>query len=375
MEKKMHGVVEPTRPHYRSTFIALGVAVLLTACATTVPTTAPDSSAPIVPKVVVPPPATPAPVPVVTSAEETALQQLVELQDRLDRVAGPLLVNNSPLCKRNARRLLGFTAKTKYSYTAEFIPAAQKLLHLDERLRVTGVLPGSGADKVGVLRGDRLLSVNDKALPQGPNAERQAAALLGPMVTSRGNVKLTVLRNNRQMVLDVPLTMACAFRVELGNTDAVNAYSDGYRVLVTRGMLAYAKSDQELAYVLAREMAHNALGHPIRLRSSATIAGVIDNLIRINPDLGMVNGTAGIKPYSQSIDTAADVTGLFMAARAGYDIDGATAFWENLASKFPITTINGYTALHPETTPRLAAIDKAITDIRAKQAMQKPLLP
>jgi len=371
----MHGVVEPTRPPYRSTFIALSVAVLLTACATTVPTTAPDSSAPIVPKVVVPPPATPAPVPVVTSAEETALQQLVELQDRLDRVAGPLLVNNSPLCKRNARRLLGFTAKTKYSYTAEFIPAAQKLLRLDERLRVTGVLPGSGADKVGVLRGDRLLSVNDKALPQGPNAERQAAALLGPMVTSRGNVKLTVLRNNRQMVLDVPLTMACAFRVELGNTDAVNAYSDGYRVLVTRGMLDYAKSDQELAYVLAREMAHNALGHPIRLRSSATIAGVIDNLIRINPDLGMVNGTAGIKPYSQSIDTAADVTGLFMAARAGYDIDGATAFWENLASKFPITTTNGYTALHPETTPRLAAIDKAITDIRAKQAMQKPLLP
>jgi hypothetical protein len=375
MEKKMHGVVEPTRPPYRSTFIALSVAVLLTACATTVPTTAPESSASVVPKVVVPPPAIPAPVPVVTSAEETALQQLVELQDRLDRVAGPLLVNNASLCKRNARRLLGFTAKTKYSYSAEFIPAAQKLLRLDERLRVTGVLPGSGADKVGVLRGDRLLSVNDKVLPQGPNAERQAAALLAPMVTTRGNVKLTVLRNNRQMVLDVPLTMACAFRVELGNTDAVNAYSDGYRVLVTRGMLDYAKSDQELAYVLAREMAHNALGHPMRLRSSATIAGVIDNLIRINPDLGMVNGTAGIKPYSQSIDTAADVTGLFMAARAGYDIDGAAAFWENLASKFPITTTNGYTALHPETTSRLAAIDKAITDIRAKQAMQKPLLP
>ena len=110
----------------------------------------------------------------------------------------------------------------------------------------------------------------------------------------------------------------------------------------------------------------------MRLRSSATIASVIDNLIRINPDLGMVNGTAGIKPYSQSFDAAADVTGLLMAARAGYDIDGASAFWEGLASQYPIATTNGYTALHPATTFRLAAIDKATTDIRAKQAMQKP---
>jgi hypothetical protein len=375
MEKKMPGVVELTRQHCRSTFIALGVATLLAACATPAPTITPDSVRSPATKVVTPVPTAPAPSPVVTSAEETALRQLVDLQDRLDRVAGPLLVSNPALCRRNARRLLGFTAKTKYSYSTEFIPAAQKLLHLDERLRVTGVLPGSGADKVGVLRGDSLLSVNDKSLPQGPNAERQAAALLAPMVTSRSNVKLTVLRNNRQMVVDVTLTMACAFRVELGNTDAINAYSDGYRVMVTRGMLNYAKSDQELAYVLAREMAHNALGHPVRLRSSATIAGVIDNLIRINPDLGMVNGTAGIKPYSQSIDAAADATGLFMAVRAGYDIDGAAAFWEGLAREYPVTVTNGYTALHPATTFRLAAIDKTTTEIHAKQAMQKPLLP
>ncbi|NDP60538.1 MAG: M48 family metalloprotease [Oxalobacteraceae bacterium] len=371
----MHVVVEPTGQHRRSALIALGVAAFLSACATPAPTTAPASPQASVTNPATPPAIVTPPVPVVSSAEETALRQLVALQDRLDRVAGPLLVNNPALCKRNARRLLGFTAKTKYSYSTEFIPAAQKLLKLDERLRVTGVLAGSGADKVGVMTGDSLLAVNNKALPQGANAERQAASLLAPIVTARGNVKLTVLRNNRQMVLDVPLTMACAFRVELGNTDAVNAYSDGYRVLVTRGMLAYVKSDQELAYVLAREMAHNALSHPIRLRSSATIAGVIDNLIRINPDLGMVNGTAGIKPYSQEIDAAADVTGLFMAARAGYDVDGASAFWQGLASQYPVATLNGYTALHPATAYRIAAIDKATTDLHAKEAMQKPLLP
>ncbi|MGZ3254903.1 MAG: peptidase M48, partial [Burkholderiaceae bacterium] len=54
-----------------------------------------------------------------TAAEQGALQSLVTQQDRLDRVAAPLLVNNPEICKDNARNLLGFTAKNKYSYSEE----------------------------------------------------------------------------------------------------------------------------------------------------------------------------------------------------------------------------------------------------------------
>ncbi|GAA4025381.1 hypothetical protein GCM10022212_23910 [Actimicrobium antarcticum] len=368
----MQGVVEPNLQRCRSALIALGVTGLLAACATPAPSSQQQ-------KELAGAISSPAPVQVpdlpVESPEEIALRQLVALQDRLDRVAAPLLVNNPALCKGNARRLLGFTAKTKYSYSDEYLQAAQKLFKLDERLQVTGVLPGSGAARVGVARGDSLIAVDDKALPQGRNAERQAAAILAPLVNGRANVKLTVQRKGNTVVLDVPLTTACAFRVELGNSDAVNAYSDGHRVLVTRGMMRYATSDQDLSYVLARELAHNALRHPVRLRNSATIAGVIDNLIRIKPDLNMITGTAGIKPYSQEMDAAADTIGLYMAARAGYAIERSSVFWQGLASQYPASITNGYTALHPSTEFRIAAIDKAKMDIRAKQSAQKTLLP
>lgn len=365
--------VEPTnaRPNRRrATLIAAASAALLAACATEAPRPqsmpAPMPGSPIL---VTPPAAT------VPNADEAALRQLVGLQERLDRVAAPLLVNNTPLCRGHARRLLGFTAKTRYSYSADYTAAAEKLFHLDERLQVTGVLPGSGALKAGVLRGDKLVAVNDKPLPQGANAERQAAAILSPLVNRHSALKLTVMRDGINRDLEVPLTPACAFRVELGNIDMINAYSDGHRVLVTRGMMSFTKSDAELALVVGRELAHNVLGHPAKMHSAAAIGGVIDNLIRSKPDLGMTRGTAGIKPYSQESDVAADTTGLYMTARAGYPVDAAANFWQRLANQTPSTMPDSYTAIHPSTAARLAAIDKTVADIDAKVAAKKPLQP
>ena len=367
--KKCIGTIPVTQGYRKSPWLLIGTAALLSACAT-----APSSRLADANKTqdALPQTGTASPR---LSPDEEALRQLVALQDRLDRVAAPLLVNNTQLCKENARHLLGFTAKNRYSYSVEYANAAQKMLNLNERLQVTGVLAGSGAARVGITSGDGLVAVEDKPLPQGENAERQAAALLAPLVGNRSHVKLGIVRNGRSQTLEVPLTTACAFRVELGNSDNVNTYGDGRRVLVTRGMMQFAQSDQELGLVLAREMAHDILGHAAHRHDVATIAGVIDNLIRVHPDLGMMTGLAGIKPYSQEIDAAADNLGAYLAARAGYATADASAFWRRLADKTPISIPNGFTALHPATSYRIAAIDRAASAIRAKQAGHKPLLP
>jgi predicted Zn-dependent protease len=343
----------------------LPVALLLSACASVAP---PPGGAPTEE------PARPA-APQVSAAEESALRTLVAQQDRLYQVAAPLLVNNSELCRNHARNLLGFTAKNKYSYSSEFTNAAQKLFGMDEHLKVMGVLDGSGAARAGLRRGDDLLAIEDKTLPQGQNAERQAAAILAPLVTGRSSVKMTVIRDGSNMALTVPLTYACAFGIELGNTDNVNAYSDGYRVLITRGMLGFARSDDELAYVMAKEMAHNALAHANRQRMSATIGGIIDNLVLIRPDMSSMVGMAGVKPMPQELDAAADKLSLYMLARAGYNIDNAASFWQRLAARYPATVLTSYTALHPATAYRVTVIDAAVRDIKNKQANKKPLSP
>lgn len=313
--------------------------------------------------------------PQVSAAEQAMLRSLISYQDRLYRVAGPLLVNNPDLCKGNARNLLGFTAKNKYSYSSELVPAAQTLFSLGERLQIMGVLAGSGAARVGLRRGDQLIEAEGQSLPEGRNAEREIAAILGPMVGTHSSIKLTVLRDGANTVLNVPLTRACAYSIELGNVDTVNAYDDGRRVMVTRGMMNFAQSDEELAYVLAKEMAHNSLGHAGKQSMSATVGDIIDNLIRIRPDVTTLAGTSGVRPMPQELDAAADTLSLYMLARAGYNVDRAPRFWQRLASQYPPAVLNAYTAIHPSTAFRLSVMGRIVTDVKAKQAGRKPLSP
>ena len=145
--------------------------------------------------------------------------------------------------------------------------------------------------------------------------------------------------------------------------------------MVTRGMIGFAQSDDELAVLLAKGMAHNILGHATTTRSTGTIGSVIDNLANVRPDTSMLIGSSGIKAMSSDMDAAADSLSLYLLARAGYDINAASPFWKRLAVSYPATVLNGYVANHPGTAARIGAIDRTVAEIKAKQGSRKNLTP
>lgn len=304
--------------------------------------------------------------------QRTALASLTARQERVYRVAAPLLVNNAVLCKSNARPLLGFTAKNQYSYSAEMVEAAKELLGLDEPLQVMSVLAGSGAARAGIRRGDILQTVQEQNLPQGPNAESEAAHQLAAVVRNATELQITVQRDDKPLRLQVPLTLACAYSIDIGHADLVNAYDDGRRILVTRGMLDYLQSDAELAVLLAQEIAHNTLRHAQALQMKGTLAAVIDKLLPLKPDLTGLAGSAGIRIMLPQMDIEADRLALYMLARAGYSPAIAATTWQHLAQN---TAPNSYTALHPWTDERLALLKATTEEIRQKQLSKKPLVP
>lgn len=309
------------------------------------------------------------------TSESTPLRAYVENQNRLYRVAAPLLIKNAALCRSYARPLLGFTAKNQYSYSKELIGQAKNQLRLDERLQVMSVLNGSGAMQAGIRHGDILLKVQDQAIPQGQNAETDAARLLAGMVSNNRKLQLTVLRNGKALALEIPLTLACAFAIEQGNTSVVNAYNDGRRILITRGMLDFFATDAGLAAMLAREMAHNTLQHASALQMSATVSGVIDQLLPMQPDLSGFAGTSGIKTTPEKMDEEADKLAAYLLARAGLDPATLQVSLQTLANAYPGTVTNGYTALHPLTAERVSNLQMTVTEIRRKQAAKKALVP
>ncbi|WP_334188185.1 PDZ domain-containing protein [Noviherbaspirillum sp.] len=306
------------------------------------------------------------------SPEKSALLSgWVDQQSRLYRVAAPLLIENTALCKRQARNLLGLTAKTRYSYGKGFAVEAQSALGLNEQLKVMDVLPGSGAERSGIRKGDVLLAVEGKPMPQGPNAERDGAVLVNAAMRGRGSVTLSVERNGEQISIATPLTNACAFGIELGDSDLVNSYADGFRVLITRGMLNVVRTDEELAYALAKEIAHNTLTRAPRPRMGSTI----DRLRVLRDDRTAPVTMPALQPYSPVLDATADKLSLYMLTRAGYGTTGTVDFWKRLAASHPSTSPNSHTALHPSTSYRVSVMNKTLEAIKWKRDRKQPMVP
>jgi hypothetical protein len=305
---------------------------------------------------------------------EQEFDALVARQDRVYQLIAPLIAKNAVLCKTAARPLLGFTAKNTYSFPAELRPAAASRLKLGDALQVMQVLDGSGAMRAGIRRGDVLQSIQAQALPRGPQAETEAAKLLGPLMKNVTEVDVSVLRNGSPLTLKVALITACGFTVDIGNAPQVNAYSDGRRIMVTTGMLD-ALSDQELAVILAREIAHNVQQHAQAMQMRATLAAVIDALLPPRPDLSGFAGSAGLKTMDEKLDQEADRLALYMLARAGLNPATAIDTLEQLAQRYPATVTNSYTAIHPWTSDRAALMRSTLTQIRQKQTTKKALVP
>ena len=305
------------------------------------------------------------------SSDVNSLRRIALYQERLDRITAPLLIANPDLCKKQARNLLGLTARNKYSYSP-LSDAAVRVFDVDERLQVSNVMVGSGAARAGIQKGDILVSIEGRPIPEGANAENDAAALLAPIVALKSSVKLTVLRNDNEQTITVPLTRACGFWVEIGNSDTVNSYSDGRRIVITRGMADFAKTDDELALVVAKEMAHSVLGHARMLKTTDLAGDIIDDLMQVQTGGKKTTSTkVSMKPMPQLYDIMADALSLQMAARSGYDIDQALPFWQRLAAKYPATIPGSYSALHPANAARLKALPKTVA--RVKTIEQKRL--
>ncbi len=114
------------------------------------------------------------------------------------------------------------------------------------------------------------------------------------------------------------------------DTDDVNAHAaPGGYVYVNRGLLAYLRSEDELASVLGHEIAHVTAKHISSRQAGATAAGVGSALIGIltgRPDLMGVADLAGgllVSSYSREQEMEADELGAKFIGRAGYS-PGAT---------------------------------------------------
>ena len=209
-------------------------------------------------------------------------------------------------------------------------------LPLERGPGVTAVVSGSPAAAAAIHAGDVLLSIDDTALPAEPDLDRpfdavrahtRADAIADLLQTAR---RVTLLRHGETFKRNLAPVPACASRVHLARSTQRNAFADGRHVFLTTGMLTHLRNDDELAFLIAHEMAHNVLGHAAQMREGSL-------------------GRRGVR----ALERAADLFGAEMMLDAGYDpIAGAALLARIGGSNLGITLF----AKHEPVAKRLAAI-------------------
>ncbi len=165
------------------------------------------------------------------------------------------------------------------------------------------------------------------------------------------------------------------FRFTVLNSDEINAFAlPGGYVYVTRGLIALAENEAELAGVIAHEIGHVTARHTAERYSQAMVANIgmsIASIIgsvygapRGTADLLSVGAEAVLSGYSREQELEADMLGVRYLGRAGYDTNAMKTFFEKMKAHDELQaamtgTPTGeesfnFRSSHPRTTERIA---------------------
>lgn len=315
-------------------------------------------------------PASVAPEPV--RGEQLTQQQFViesdlREQQRVDDVGHALLAAAIPFCGGARAPRTGVRFANVHSFPREEQDVARSLGFTDT-LVVVGVASGSTAARSGFLVGDRVIALDGGTPPTGPNAvsrltgggaAQQTHALR--VTLEQGGIPFLadvasrddrgVARVGGQLQVAIPADTVCALNLVAVRSDERNAWVDGANVTVTSAMLRFVTDDDELAAVLAHEIAHNAMRH-----------GQV-------PDTTIGRSTV----FSEGVEREVDYMGMYLLARAGRPLGKVPNFWRRMAQGQPGSI--RYASSHPTTAERFVRLDQATGEIEQKVARREDLRP
>jgi len=138
------------------------------------------------------------------------------------------------------------------------------------------------------------------------------------------------------------------YKVTMLNSQSVNAFAlPTGQLYVTRGLIALANDDSELASVLAHEMGHVIARHAEIREEQARQADLVSRVVSdvvTDPEAGalaLAKSKLALASFSRAQEFEADAIGVGIASRAGYDPYGAVRF---------LTSMEHNSDLKPEQT-------------------------
>jgi predicted Zn-dependent protease len=159
------------------------------------------------------------------------------------------------------------------------------------------------------------------------------------------------------------------WEVNVLNSKVINAFCmPGGKIAVFTGIIdQLGLSDDELAMVMGHEIAHALREHARARQAKQTLTqlGVIAVEIVVGGNLGELaragGGLLNLK-FSRNDETEADLVGMELAARAGYDPRSGVTLWEKM-SRASQGAPPAWLSTHPSNANRVATIKAHLQEV------------
>lgn len=277
------------------------------------------------------------------SARPTSIRELAAQEVRLATISYRIAATNSHACETK-EVITGLVLHDLTRYDVNVRPAVAQAFSVVTGFGVLGIVSGSVAAHAGLRAGDEIIAVGEFSLedaqayvrPKSYRRMEQFHAIVDRTLNT-GETKLLVRRDGRLLRLAMQAQHGCGGKLALTSSSTMNAWADGKHVVVTTGMTGLSRSDDEIAFVIAHEMAHNMLRHSIAD--------------------GRSRGFFGFSRIRRG-EIEADAYAVRLMKVAGYQAAGGVSFLQNARRRFWWS----FSLDHPSFGRRIKTVSAAIRE-------------
>lgn len=231
---------------------------------------------------------------------------------------------------------------------------------------VAAVAEASPAYAAGLRTGHTIAAIDGEPLAtiarQGDGNYARMAAIETAMVRWLGDGEMAVSVASTAATTTVPVKgyPACASTFQVKASASLGAAADGRYVQITAPLVDFAREDDELAAILAHELAHNVLRHRTRLDAA-------------DIDRGLLQEFGRSARLTRATETEADRLSVWLLAGASYDPLAVVRFWtrwERARGKPLIAS-----ATHGRVSKRIGIIEAEIAAMNRAKALDPGARP
>ncbi|MYB57337.1 MAG: M48 family metalloprotease [Gemmatimonadetes bacterium] len=280
--------------------------------------------------------------------------------------------------------------QTRFTMGFRYLPwDFSKKVYLQEEIYVVRVTKGSPAEKAGLKAWDRIVSINGK---NDWKSAKDFEKLLEKSISKTKYKKynslaiLGVKRDTSTLSIEIEMIEILDFNLIQLESPKVAAFADGKNVYITRGMVEFAKNDDETRFILAHELSHNIMRHSKTKKLGAILGGFFGAALDIG--LGHINNgyiytdftklfsEIGKIVHSKKHEREADYLAMYIVTAAGGDVSNVLNLWRRIAiEELRTTGTLSEGATHPSDPERSLLMLATFKEIEEKREKGMKVFP